>query len=47
MRIFKASGIGQGILIPYKKLEFESNMRLICPFTSPINNQQVSAVPKK
>ena len=46
MRIFKASDIGQGILIPYKMLEFESNMRPICPFTSPINNQQVSAVPK-
>ena len=47
MRVFKASGIGQGISIPYKKLEFESNMRLTCPFTSPIDYQQVSAVPKK
>ncbi|CAF4033781.1 unnamed protein product [Rotaria sp. Silwood1] len=47
MRIFKASGIGQGILIPYKQLEFESNMRLICPFTSAIDSEQVSAVPKK
>ncbi|CAF3931085.1 unnamed protein product, partial [Rotaria sp. Silwood1] len=46
MRIFKASGIGQGILIPYKQLEFESNMRLICPFTSAIDSEQVSAVPK-
>ncbi|CAF4362249.1 unnamed protein product, partial [Rotaria sp. Silwood2] len=40
MRIFKASGIGQGILIPYKQLEFESNMRLICPFTSAIDSEQ-------
>ena len=47
MRIFKAPGIGQGISIPYKQLEFESNMRLICSFTSPIDNQQVSAVHKK
>ncbi len=47
MRIFKASGIGEGILIPYKKLEFESNMRLVCPFTTPIDNQQLSATHKK
>ena len=47
MRIFKALGIGLGILIPYKQLEFESIMRLLCPFTSSIDNQQVSAVPKK
>ena len=47
MRIFKASGIEQGIFISYKKLEFESNMRLICLFTTPINNQQVSAVREK
>ena len=43
----KGFGIGQDILIPYKKLEFESNMRLICLFASPITNQQVSAVPRK
>ncbi|CAF5068452.1 unnamed protein product, partial [Rotaria sp. Silwood1] len=46
MRIFRASGIGQGTMIPYKQLEFESNMRLVSPFITPIDNQQANVVPK-
>ena len=40
MRVFKASNVGDGIKTPYKKIEFETNMRLTSPFTITIENQQ-------
>ena len=40
MKVFKASNIGDGISIPYKKIDFEANMRLTSPFTVSINEKQ-------
>ena len=37
MKVFKGSNIGDGVSIPYKKINFETNMRLINSFTVPIN----------
>jgi hypothetical protein len=47
MKVFKASGIGSGLVIPYKKMDFQTNMRVTSPFTIPINDQMPSAIPKK
>jgi hypothetical protein len=47
MKVFKASGIGSGLSISYKKLDFETNMRVTSPFTIPINDQVSGAIPKK
>ena len=47
MNIFKASGIGTGLSIPYKQLNFETNMRLISSFGNPINDQGSATVSKQ
>ena len=46
MKVFKASGVGTGISIPYKPLDFERNMRIISPFVNPINDQGQTTIPK-
>ena len=47
MKVFKASNVGDGVTIPYKKIRFETNMRLISPFTDPITNKQFTLSSKK
>ena len=47
MKVFKASGGGTGISIPYKQLGFETNMRTISPFRNPINDQGQTTIPKQ
>ncbi|CAF2748843.1 unnamed protein product [Rotaria sp. Silwood2] len=47
MNVFKASGIGDGLSIPYKQLNFESNMRVVSPFGNPINDQKPSTIPSQ
>ncbi len=47
MKIFKASGIGSGLSVPYKKLNMENNMRVTSPFTVPISDQSSATIPKR
>jgi hypothetical protein len=47
MKVFRASNIGDGTSIPYKKIGFETNMRLISPFTDPITDEQFTLSSKK
>ena len=47
MKVVKASNIGNGISIPYKKTDFEANMRLTSPFTVSINEKQHNLVINK
>ena len=47
MKVFKASGVGTGISIPYKQLGFETNMRIISSFRNPINDQGQATIPKQ
>ena len=47
MKVFKASNIGQGVPVFYKKIDFEPNMRLISPFSTSINDQESTIVSKK
>ena len=47
MKIFKASGIGSGLSVPYKKLNIENNMRVTSPFTVPISDQSSATIPKR
>ena len=47
MKIFKASGVGTGISIHYKRLGFETNMRIISPFGNPINDQGQTTIQKQ
>ena len=47
MKIFKASSIGTGIAIPYKQIDFETNMRIVSPFGYSIDKQQSNTVPKE
>ena len=47
MKVFKVSGAGTGISIPYKRLDFETNMRIISPFGNPINDQGQTTIQKQ
>lgn len=47
MQIFKASNIGVGVSIPYKNVDFETNMRVMSSFTAPINDQKTTVTSKK
>ena len=47
MKIFKASGVGTGISIHYKRLGFETNMRIISPFGDPGNDQGQTTIQKQ
>ena len=47
MKVFKASGVGSGISIHYKRLGFETNMRIFSPFRNPINDQGQTTIPKQ
>ena len=47
MKTFKASGVGTGISVHYKRLGFETNTRIISPFGNPINDQGQITIPKK
>ena len=47
MKIFKASGVDTGISIHYKRLDFETNMRIISPFGNPINDQGQTTIQKQ
>ncbi len=47
MKVFKASNVGDGVTVPYKKIDFETNMPLTSPFTNPINDQASILVSKK
>jgi hypothetical protein len=47
MKIYKASGIGKGISIKYKPIEFENNMRITSPFTQSINDQSSKPTRKR
>lgn len=40
MNVFKASGVGKGVSVPYKQLNFESDMRVISPFENLIEDQE-------
>jgi hypothetical protein len=46
MTVFKASGIGSGVSVPYKRLAYETNMRVISPFGHAIQNQESAPIPK-
>ena len=47
MKVFKASSIGTGIAIPYKQIDFETNMRIVSPFGYSIDRQQSNTVAKE
>ncbi|CAF2059693.1 unnamed protein product [Rotaria magnacalcarata] len=47
MKVYKASNIGTGISIPYKQIDFETNMRIMSPFDCSIDKQQSSTIPKQ
>ncbi|CAF3400174.1 unnamed protein product [Rotaria sp. Silwood2] len=47
MKVFKASSIGAGIAIPYKKIDFETNMRIVSPFGCSIDKQQSNTISKE
>ena len=47
MKVFKASSIGTGIAIPYKQIDFETNMRIVSHFGYSIDKQQSNTVPKE
>ena len=47
MNTFKASGIGTGLTVPYKQLDFETNMRIVSPFECSINEQESDTVTKQ
>ena len=47
MKVFKASNIDDGVSISYKKINFETNMRLINSFTVPINEKDSAIISKK
>jgi hypothetical protein len=47
MNVFKASGIGAGLIVPYKQLEFETNMRVVSSFGTSINEQESNTIPKQ
>ena len=47
MKVFNASSIGTGIAIPYKQIDFETNMRIVSPFGYSIDKQQSNTVPKE
>ena len=47
MKVFKASNIGDRVSILYKKINFETNMRLINSFRVPINEKDSAIISKK
>ena len=47
MKVFKASSIGDGVSIPYKKINFETNMRLINSFRVPIKEKDSTIISRK
>ena len=47
MNTFKASVIGTGLTVPYKQLDFETNMRIVNPFGCSIIEQESNTVPKQ
>ena len=47
MKAFKASSVGTDITIPYKQIEFETNMRSVSPFGSSIDGQQSKTIQKQ
>lgn len=47
MNVFKASGVGTGLTVPYKQLDFETNMRIASPFGCSINEQQSNTIQKQ
>jgi hypothetical protein len=40
MKVFKASGIGTGLSVPYKQPKYEGNMRVISAFEDAIHSQE-------
>ncbi|CAF4179039.1 unnamed protein product, partial [Rotaria socialis] len=46
MKVFKASNIGECASVPYKNIDFSTNMRLVSAFTVPINDEDHAIVPK-
>ena len=47
MNTFKVSGIGTGLTVPYKQLDFKTNMRIATAFGCSINEQESNIVPKQ
>ncbi|CAF4870407.1 unnamed protein product [Rotaria socialis] len=47
MKVFKASNIGKDASVPYKNIDFSTNMRLTSAFTVPINDEDHAIVSKK
>ncbi|CAF3375308.1 unnamed protein product, partial [Rotaria socialis] len=47
MKVSKASNVGDGSKIAYKKIDFETSMRLTSPFTIPIQDQEHSLAMNK
>ncbi|CAM4983754.1 unnamed protein product, partial [Rotaria socialis] len=46
MKVFKASNIGEGVSVPYKNIDFSTNMRLASAFTVPIKDEDHAIMPK-
>ena len=47
MRVFKASKIGSGVSVPYKKINFETNIQVISSFSENIDDAQAAMASKK
>ena len=47
MKVFKTSGVGTSISIPYKQLDFKTNMQIISLFGNPINDQGQTILSKQ
>ena len=47
MNVYRASGIGTGVSIPYKQLNFESSIRVISPFETSIEDCEPTTLKKK
>ena len=47
MTTYKASGIGTGRFVPYKNVEFVSNMKLVAPFQLSMNRDKPLVNPSR
>jgi hypothetical protein len=47
MKVFKASGVGSGITIKYKQLDFETNLGVVGAFGSSIHEHESNRMPQQ
>jgi hypothetical protein len=47
MKLFKVSGVGSGIIITYKQLEFETNPKILSALRSSINEQESDGISRQ